>query len=218
MERTGRRAKGTRSTESPIGIREQKATGIKVLDDPAQARILFKPLRIEIMKLLAEARTCTELAEALGATAQKIYYHVKVLEKGGLVERVSERKVRGIVEGVYRASASMFRLAPDLNDRVGGDPASRSALSIDYLTGLARDLLLDANRLAESGLELPTLSIDARVELRSEADRSDFRREVEEAIRGIAAKYGRKSGGSKTEAARSDTFKLLLVCYPEPDS
>jgi len=51
-----------------------------------QAGALLHPLRIEVLKKLAEPRSCPELAKELGETSQKIYYHVKILESAGLIE------------------------------------------------------------------------------------------------------------------------------------
>ena len=77
-----------------------------------QASTALKPIRIEILRRMAEPRTCPELAEALGETPQKIYYHVKQLQKAGLVEKVEERRVRGVVEGYYQAVARAYWLGP----------------------------------------------------------------------------------------------------------
>src|SRR5688500_2500510 len=94
--------------------------GSFVIDGMGQAAVLLRPLRIEIMQQLAEPRTCPQLAAALGLTAQKAYYHVKVLERAGLVERIGERQVRGFREGIYRASAASYLLSPKLTVKLGG--------------------------------------------------------------------------------------------------
>ena len=82
------------------------------IEDVNQAMTLLKPIRLEILKRLDEPRTCPELAEYFDETPQKIYYHVKALESAGLVEKVEERRVRGVVEGHYQASAHAYWLAP----------------------------------------------------------------------------------------------------------
>src|SRR3981081_4646750 len=89
-----------------------------------QANALLKPRRIEILKRLDEPRTCPELAEAFQESAQNIYYHVKALERAGLVVKVGERRVRGTVEGRYQASARSYWLAPQLVGQIGGPRAA----------------------------------------------------------------------------------------------
>src|SRR4051795_10834822 len=90
------------------------------LDRLEQADALFKPRRVEVLRLLAEPRTCTEIGRELGDSPQKVYYHVKRLQSAGLGELVDERRVRGIVEGIYRATAQSFWVSHDLVGRIGG--------------------------------------------------------------------------------------------------
>ncbi|GAB3967358.1 ArsR/SmtB family transcription factor [Plantactinospora veratri] len=85
---------------------------VMYLEQIEQAETLLKPQRIEVLRQLAEPHTCTEVAAQLGQTPQRVYYHVKRLVDAGLVDQVSERKVRGISEGIYQASARSYWLSP----------------------------------------------------------------------------------------------------------
>ena len=49
------------------------------LDQIEQAEALLKPQRIEVLRQLAEPRSCTEVAAELDQTPQRVYYHVKRL-------------------------------------------------------------------------------------------------------------------------------------------
>src|SRR6185503_11783210 len=89
------------------------------LDRIEQAEALLKPQRIEVLRRLAEPRSCTEVAAQLDQTPQRVYYHVKRLLDAGLVTQVAERRVRGIHEGVYQATARSYWLSPRLVGRVG---------------------------------------------------------------------------------------------------
>src|SRR3954464_9136842 len=75
-----------------------------------QAATLLHPQRMELLQHMEEPRTCPELAVIFNSTPQKIYYHVKALEKAGLIEKVEERRVRGVVEGYYQAKARSYWL------------------------------------------------------------------------------------------------------------
>src|SRR5262245_17205716 len=103
------------------------------LDDLDQAEALLKPLRVALVPRLAAPRSCTELATELCETPQKVYYHVKRLESAGLVERVAERRVRGIVERVYQAAARSYWLSPALVGRIGGPREAANQLGLGYL-------------------------------------------------------------------------------------
>jgi hypothetical protein len=64
------------------------------------------PLRVRILALLDErVASPVELAGWLGATLGTVAYHVRTLERIGLVELVRETRVRGAVEHHYRATA-----------------------------------------------------------------------------------------------------------------
>src|SRR5215467_12543298 len=82
------------------------------LDQIEQAEALLKPQRIEVLRQLAEPRSCTEVAAGLDQTPQRVYYHVKRLVDAGLARQVAERRVRGIHEGIYQAAARSYWLSP----------------------------------------------------------------------------------------------------------
>ena len=73
------------------------------LEQIEQAETLLKPQRIDVLRQLAEPRSCTEVASRLDQTPQRVYYHVKRLVGAGLAAQVAERRVRGISEGIYQA-------------------------------------------------------------------------------------------------------------------
>jgi DNA-binding transcriptional ArsR family regulator len=74
------------------------------IDDPRYVKALSHPLRVRILALLDE-RTASpvELAGWLGATLGTVAYHVRTLERMGLIELIRETRVRGAVEHHYRA-------------------------------------------------------------------------------------------------------------------
>src|SRR6476646_9446981 len=113
------------------------------IEDIDQATALLKPIRLEILRRLGEPRTCEQLAEHFNDSAQKIYYHVKTLEKAGLVEKVAEKRVRGTVEGYYQAKARSYWLAPSLVGKVGSPQQARDQASLRVLLQLAEDMIDD---------------------------------------------------------------------------
>ena len=70
------------------------------LDRIEQAEALLKPQRIEVLRQLAEPRSCTEVAVELDQTPQRVYYHVKRLVEAGLVRQVAEHGDREIHKSV----------------------------------------------------------------------------------------------------------------------
>jgi DNA-binding transcriptional ArsR family regulator len=74
------------------------------IDDPRLVKAMSHPLRVRILALLDE-RTASpvELAGWLGATLGTVAYHVRTLERIGLIELVHQTRVRGAVEHHYRS-------------------------------------------------------------------------------------------------------------------
>jgi DNA-binding transcriptional ArsR family regulator len=78
---------------------------IKSIDDPRFVKAMSHPLRVRILAMLSERKSSPrELAELLGATLGTTAYHVRTLERLGLIELVDERPVRGAIEHYYRAT------------------------------------------------------------------------------------------------------------------
>jgi DNA-binding transcriptional ArsR family regulator len=75
------------------------------IDDPRYVKAMSHPLRVRILALLDERiASPVELAGWLGATLGTTAYHVRTLERMGLVELVHETRVRGAVEHHYRSN------------------------------------------------------------------------------------------------------------------
>lgn len=85
---------------------------ILVVTDPALLRVVTEPLRLRIFELTRDRpRTVKELAAALDVPVTRLYYHVNLLEKHGVIRVRSTRAVSGITEKTYAAAAS--RLSVD---------------------------------------------------------------------------------------------------------
>jgi DNA-binding transcriptional ArsR family regulator len=74
------------------------------IDDARYVKAMSHPLRVRILALLDE-RTASpvELAGWLDATLGTVAYHVRTLERMGLIDLVRETRVRGAVEHHYRS-------------------------------------------------------------------------------------------------------------------
>jgi DNA-binding transcriptional ArsR family regulator len=83
-----------------------------------QLKVISDPLRIKILwEILDEAKTGKILSDLLEVPAPKIHYHLKELERVGLinVERTEEKN--GIVQKFYRPVAHSFSIAEILPDQ-----------------------------------------------------------------------------------------------------
>ena len=188
------------------------------IDEMEQAIALLKPTRLEILRRLDEPRTCPELADYFDESPQKIYYHIKALEKVGLVEKTDERRVRGATEGYYQARARSYWLAPQLVGKVGGKRQTQDQISLQVLLDLAEEVHDDIGRLAnrvESGEDVPSMSLSAHIHLPNIERRAEFLEEVQDVFKSLARKY---SGNEDEIAIATDdeSYRLVLACYPKP--
>jgi DNA-binding transcriptional ArsR family regulator len=174
------------------------------LEHIEQAETLLKPQRIEVLRQLAEPRTCTEVAARLDQTPQRVYYHVKRLLDAGLVEQVSERKVRGVHEGIYQAGARSYWLSPHLVGRIGRRKA-QDELSLGYLLDLVEEVQADIGALDRTAPELPSVGVSGEIRVPPE-HRQEFLADLQSTLQDLFTRYG---------GAEGDAFKLAVACYPK---
>ena len=130
---------------------------VLLIDDVARADVLMRPGRVDLLLRLAEPRSCADVAEDMGSTPQRVYYHVKALEGANLVDKVSETQVRGFREASYQAVARSYWLSPRLVQLSGGARATRDRLSRNYLLNLAEEFHIEVGRLGAHREETPTV-------------------------------------------------------------
>ena len=176
------------------------------LDRLEQAEALLKPQRIEVLRQLAEPRSCTEVAAELDQTPQRVYYHAKRLQEAGLVRQIAERRVRGINEGIYQAAARSYWLSPGLVGRIGVRQA-RDRLSLGYLVDLMEDVQADIAALDLTRPDLPSIGVSGDIRVRPE-QRKAFLDELQQTLRDLFTRYG---------GAEGDRFRLAVACYPQGD-
>jgi DNA-binding transcriptional ArsR family regulator len=74
------------------------------IEDPRYVKALAHPLRIRLLALLSERDASpVQLAEHVDATLGTVAYHVRTLERLGLIEMVATHQRRGATEHVYAA-------------------------------------------------------------------------------------------------------------------
>jgi len=85
--------------------------GTLALTTVEQLQALAHPLRQRVLRLLGgEPRTNKQLASRLDTSPGKLHFHVRELEKAGLIALVEERPKGGIIEKYYQATAQNFTL------------------------------------------------------------------------------------------------------------
>lgn len=70
--------------------------------------------RLDILQSLKHPKTVKEIAHRLNIAATKLYYHVNLMEKHGLIQVVETNIVSGIIEKKYQVTARNYRLQDGL--------------------------------------------------------------------------------------------------------
>src|SRR4029453_16999900 len=109
------------------------------LDQIEQAEALLKPQRIEVLRQLAEPRSCTEVAVELDQTPPRAYYHVKRLLEAGRGREGGARRVPDIPVVLYQAAGGSDWLSPRVVGRIGLRQ-TRDRLSLGHLLDLMEDV------------------------------------------------------------------------------
>lgn len=188
---------------------------LEVLDKPEVAALTLDPARGRILAALATPGSAASLASRVGLTRQKVNYHLRLLEKHGLVEPVEERQWGGIRERMMVATAASYVVSPAALGAVGADPArSIDRLSASYLIALAARTVREVGdlwrRARQQDKRVATLSLDTVIHFRSPAERSAFTNELASAVTSLAARY-------HDEGARNARpHRLVVASYPAP--
>src|SRR5213083_3320701 len=149
---------------------------VTVIDDPAAAEASLDPIRARLLAELAEPGSASTLAARVGLARQKVNYHLRALERHGLVELVEERRKGNVNERVLRATAASYVISPSALAAVQPDPArSPDRLSALWLLAVAARLVRDVGALISGGVRarqrVATFAMDSEIRFATAADR-----------------------------------------------
>lgn len=190
-------------------------TSVGVIDDPAAAAVALDPARSRLLAELREPASAAALAQRLGLPRQKVNYHMRALERHGLLQPAGERLWGGLKERQLVATASSYVVSPAALGPVGTDPErATDRLAASYLVALAarviRELGEVLRRATKAKKRVATLSVDTAIRFRSAGERAAFTRELTAAVNHLVAKY------HDAQAPGGRTYRLVLMAYPLP--
>jgi len=186
---------------------------VTVIEDAAAAEVSLDPVRARLLAELAQPASASALAARLGLARQKVNYHLRALERHGLVELVEERRKGNMTERVMRATAASYVISPAALAAVAPDPdRAPDQLSALWLLALAArlvreigELLLRARRARRP---LATFGIDSEIRFASASERAMFAAELSDAIEQLLANY------HDEHAAEGRRHRLIVALHP----
>jgi DNA-binding transcriptional ArsR family regulator len=190
---------------------------VAVIEDPATAEVSLDPVRARLLAELAEPCSATMLAARIGLSRQKVNYHLRALERYGLVELVEERRKGNVTERLLRASAASYVISPAALAAVQPDPArSPDRLSALWLLAVAARLVRDVGALITGATKarkrVATFALDGEVRFASAADRAAFAEELASMVTALVSKYHDET------AERGRDHRLIVAIHPSVKS
>jgi DNA-binding transcriptional ArsR family regulator len=152
----------------------------------------LSPLRRAVLEGLREPASATELAGRLGESRQRVNYHVRELERHGLVELVEERARRGCTERVVRATARAVVVEPAVVGELSESERDRYAADTLLAGGarLVRDVAAAREAADTRDQRLLTFAIEAEVGFNRPSDLERFADALADRIAELAAELG----------------------------
>jgi DNA-binding transcriptional ArsR family regulator len=189
---------------------------VEVIDDPAAAVVALDPVRARLLAALGEPASAAELAARLGLPRQKVNYHLRTLERHGLVRIAEERRWGGLTERRLVATATSYVVSPAALGAAASDPQRADRLSTRYLIALGARIVREVGALARTaeaaGRTLPALAIDTEIRFRSPAERAAFADDLAAAVTALAARY------HDPGASDGRSHRLVVAAHPLPDT
>ncbi len=184
---------------------------MELLEEPEKVRAALSPLRRQLLDLLQEPASGTQLAATLELPRQRVNYHLRELEKAGLVELVEERQRRGCVERILRATSGSFVVDPAVMGRAFsklGDQYAAEHL-VEVASGTVRDVARMQSKADASGKRLLTFTLETEVRFAEPGDVHRFTDALTEAVRQVVETFD-------TEGGRP--YRLIAGGHPAPRS
>jgi len=177
-----------------------------VITDLQQIKALADPLRQQILgAFVSEPRTTKQVATILGQPATKLYHHVDLLRRVGLIDLVATKPKRGTTEKYFQAIAHRFSVA---GTSLSGEAASVLEESFSQALACVQSEIRKAAADVESGKESRTIIALGALRIAPE----DLP-ELQARILGIA-----KELSSEPTDPKRESYQYLVAVYPAPNA
>lgn len=186
------------------------------ITDQATLKVILHPLRTRLITAMSQGpRSVKELAEAVGMEQTKLYYHIKILLKAGIIMPAGRRKVGNLTETSYVCRARDYVIDPALALSGGAGEGAEKAVNA-FISALRSALLVSCRRLEAMkgsrqggkdgkprGPRTVSMYIESLRLMPGEAE--EFGRRVKE----LAAEYDAKNEGR----SGADTYEIGYAIY-----
>jgi DNA-binding transcriptional ArsR family regulator len=185
----------------------------EIISQPKAATVALHQTRRALLAALVEPQSAAGLARTLGLPRQRLNYHLRELERCGLVALVEERRKGNCTERIVQATARSFVISPTALGALGLTPdAGADRFSASFVVALAARAIeevaaLETQARAEQK-RLATLALDTEIRFATADARAAFADELAECVARLVAKYhdDRAEGGRR--------YRLTALAHP----
>ncbi len=189
------------------------AVPARTIEGPRQAAAILHPLRLRLLENLAEPDSAAGLARRMKLPRQKLNYHLRELERAGLVRTIKRRRKGNCLERLVCATARSYVISPAALGSLATDP-SRVAdkLSSAYQVAVAArtisDLAVLQRRADKANQKLATFTLQVDVRFADAAARNAFTERLSATVAQLAAEY------HDEQAPAGRLMKFYVGAYP----
>jgi DNA-binding transcriptional ArsR family regulator len=186
-----------------------------LVEEPDRVRVALSPLRRQLLDRLHNPASAAQLAAELELPRQRVNYHLRTLEKAGLIELVEERPRRGCTERIMQTTAGSFVVDPSVMGVAGDSDAARlragDTYAAGYLVDVAADTVRNVARMRASadqaGTRLLTFTIETQVQFAEPVDVHRFTDALCAAVSDTVAEFDTPGGRP---------YRLIVGGHPAP--
>jgi len=189
------------------------STDVSVVNDVETAAKLLNPIRLQILENLQVPNSASGLSKIIELPRQRINYHLKELEKRGMIDFIEEKRKGNVNERFLRASSKYYLVNIDA---VGNLPTDQKDLkdqfSSTYLLAMASHLIDEVATLktkaSSTNKRLSTFSLQTEVRFASVEKLNRFTEELSQTIAKLASEYHDEN------STEGRDYKFYLASHP----
>jgi DNA-binding transcriptional ArsR family regulator len=191
-----------------------------LITDIETLKVITNPVRTQILVSLKGPQTVKQVAEKLDLPPSKLYYHVNLLEKHGLIAVVETRVVSNIIEKVYCATADNYEVDPALLSLSEGETReSANSMIISVLDQTREEFLralqVRALELAKGKEQSPRRAALSRALcVIPESRVPEFQERIEALLQDFQAAEVATSAGEDAPDKGLQTYAMTVAFYP----